>query len=217
MRRDLRRLFQSIDLRLTVGLIAGVLILTLDYYNTWLPVSTHQQLLWAEALESLVYYFLLPLFIITAFKDSASSYGFRLGDWRAGLRWSLLSAALAAPLLYFAARAPEMVGYYSRGSRSIPEILLVSALELFGWEFFFRGYLLFLLARLVGPNAILLQAVPFALAHLGKPQLETLTTIFGGAYFGWIAWRTRSFLYPFLLHWLINVFVYLVAGGLILF
>lgn len=215
MKRDIRKLLQSIDLRLAVGLVAGVLILTLDYYNTWLPVSTHRQLLWAEALESLVYYLLVPLFIILAFGDSVSSYGFRLGDWRAGLHWSLLSTLIALPILFFAALAPEMVSYYSRGSRSALEILLVSGLELFGWEFFFRGYLLFLLARLVGPNAILLQAVPFALAHFGKPQLETLTTIFGGAYFGWIAWRTRSFLYPFLLHWLINVFVYLVAGGLI--
>ena len=35
----------------------------------------------------------------------------------------------------------------------------------------------------------------------------------GGIGFGWIAWRTNSFFYPFLIHWGLNVFVRLVAMG----
>lgn len=208
-------MLRSIDIRLTVGLVVGVLLITLDYYNTWVPVSSQQELLRAKSVESLLFYLVAPLIMIAAFGDSPREYGFRIGDWRAGLLWALGSTLLALPVLYLAATTPDMINYYNRGSRSVFEVLVVSGLDLVGWEFFFRGFLLFLLARLVGPNAILLQSVPFALAHLGKPQLETLTTIFGGAYFGWIAWRTRSFLYPFLLHWLINAFVYLVASGVI--
>ena len=69
-------------------------------------------------------------------------------------------------------------------------------------------------ARALGPGpAILLQAVPFAFMHLGKPEVETLSTIFGGAAFGLIAWRTRSFLYPWLIHWFIVTFTLLVAVG----
>ncbi len=60
----------------------------------------------------------------------------------------------------------------------------------------------------------MLQAVPFALAHLTKPPLETLSTIFGGIAFGWVAWRTRSFIYPFLIHWFVTTVVILVAMGM---
>jgi membrane protease YdiL (CAAX protease family) len=55
--------------------------------------------------------------------------------------------------------------------------------------------------------------VPFALMHLTKPEIETLSTIFGGFIFGWIAYRTKSFLYPFLIHWAMLTFVVLVARG----
>ena len=211
----IKRSLRSIDARLTVALVVGILLITLDYYNHWVAVDSYKQLLRNEAVESLLFYLVAPLLMIVAFRDSPRSYGFRLGDWKAGIWWALGSTLVALPVLYWVARTPAMVSYYDRASRSALEVLLVSGLDLLGWEFFFRGFLLFLMARLVGANAILLQAVPFALAHLGKPQLETLTTLFGGAYFGWIAWRSRSFLYPFLLHWWINAFVYLVASGAI--
>ena len=71
-------------------------------------------------------------------------------------------------------------------------------LDLIGWEFFFRGWILFGYARKFGAEALWLHAVPFALAHIGKPEVETLSTIFGGFAFGWIAYRTKSFVWPFL-------------------
>jgi membrane protease YdiL (CAAX protease family) len=75
----------------------------------------------------------------------------------------------------------------------------------------FRGWILFGYARRFGAEALWLQAVPFALAHIGKPPLETLSTIFGGFLFGWVAYRTRSFLYPFLIHMFVYSFTVLVA------
>ena len=95
----------------------------------------------------------------------------------------------------------------------VPGLPWTTFLDLIGWEFFFRGFLLFTYARRFGADALWLQAVPFALAHIGKPSIETLSTIFGGFAFGWLAYRTRSFLYPFLVHWFISTFVILVAAG----
>ena len=86
-------------------------------------------------------------------------------------------------------------------------------LDLIGWEFFFRGFILWTYVRSFGPDGLWLQAVPFALAHIGKPSIETFSTIFGGFAFGWLAYRTRSFLYPFLLHWFVDTFAILVAAG----
>lgn len=81
------------------------------------------------------------------------------------------------------------------------------------WAFFFRGWILSTLGRKYGTDAIWLQAVPFALMHLGKPELEQLSTVIGGAFFGILAWRTNSFLWGWLLHWFIVVWVIMVAAG----
>jgi membrane protease YdiL (CAAX protease family) len=97
----------------------------------------------------------------------------------------------------------------------LPGLPWTTLLDLFGWEFFFRGWILFTYARKFGPEALWLHAVPFALAHIGKPEVETLSTIFGGFAFGWVAWRTKSFFYPFLIHWFIGTFIIIVAAGAI--
>lgn len=200
--------------RVTVILVLGTTLLMLDYYFRILPAADYPAHLRAKAIERVGYYLVIPLLTIwLAFRRSAGDYGLRLGSWKRGLGLALGSALVAAPILYLAARSPAMVEYYASVERPAGEVLWVSAVDLLGWEFFFRGFLLFGLAEIAGPNAILLQAVPFALAHLGKPALETLTTLLGGAYFGWVAWRSGSFLYAYLLHWLINVFVILSALG----
>src|SRR3972149_3352041 len=81
----------------------------------------------------------------------------------------------------------------SRWTTDLGRLIPPAALDLIGWEFFFRGFLLFGLMRLMGPTAVVAQAVPFALAHLGKPEAETLSPIFGGTLFAWVAWRRFSF------------------------
>jgi membrane protease YdiL (CAAX protease family) len=105
-----------------------------------------------------------------------------------------------------------MQQYYAPLGAGLP-LPLYTFLELFGWEFLFRGWILFGYARQFSGNALWLQAVPFAIAHFGKPEIETLSTIFGGFAFGWIAWRCRSFLYPFLIHWYILTLTMYVAGA----
>ncbi len=101
-----------------------------------------------------------------------------------------------------------MQGYYSYSQEGL---IWKKALELFGWEYLFRGWILFGYARKYGPDALWIQAVPFAVAHLGKPEVETLSTIFGGFAFGWVAWRTGSFVYSFLIHWFIAALIVIVS------
>jgi membrane protease YdiL (CAAX protease family) len=206
----------ELEARATVIVVASTLLLILDAYHHFIPSSTYAEFLFAKALERTLYYLIAPLLIILVFfRQSPAAYGFRLGDWRAGLKWTLIFFAVGLPILFFSARTPAMSSYYAQAERTVSEVLGTSALDLFGWEFLFRGFILFGLYRVVGPSAIILQAVPFAMAHIGKPELETLSTVFGGILFGWLAWRSKSFLYPFLLHWLINTFVILTAMGII--
>ena len=62
-----------------------------------------------------------------------------------------------------------------------------------GWEFFFRGFMLFGLRETVGDaNAVLIQAMASALLHIGSPASEAFGAILGGVLWGMLALRTRS-------------------------
>jgi len=202
----MRSLFAT-DLRLDWKIAVMTVVSTL-----LLMVGHYQQLTFSEFLDSLLLYLFVPLLVIVlVFRESPADYGFRLGDWKAGLILTGLSILLVAPVLWWVTRGDaSMRSYYQNSMAGLPWNTFA---DLFGWEFLFRGWLLFGYARKFGPEALWLQAVPFALAHITKPEIETLTTIFGGFVFGWIAYRTRSFLYPFLIHWFIFTFVILVAAG----
>lgn len=188
--------------RAAIATIATTLLLVVDSYHIWGD----------RLLTRTVLYLLIPLgIILLAFRERLTHYGWQLGDWRAGLRWTIgACAGLALPIMGIA-RTSAFREYYGAAAAH-PLFWLADGVELLGWEFFFRGFLLFALYRACGPLALVLQAVPFTLAHIGKPELETLSCIFGGTAFGYIAWRTRSFLYPFLIHWFLASFTAVVAG-----
>lgn len=196
------------DLKLTFLIILSTIVPMLDYYG--------HSVTGTKAYDRLIFYFLLPMVIILLiFRESPDNYGWRVGDWRVGLKWTLISCALMAVILYVLARTPGMASFYSeRAPDGALNLIYLTGVDLFGWEFMWRGLMLFALAHYFGPGpAIFLQAVPFAFMHLGKPELETLSTVFGGAAFGYIAWQSGSFLYPFLIHWFIASFTMLVATG----
>jgi membrane protease YdiL (CAAX protease family) len=186
-----------------VATVASTLLLVADSYH----------ILWGDRLLTrTLLYLVVPLgIVLLVFREHPARYGVQLGDWRAGLAWTLGACAGLAALMAFVARTPSFREYYGAAA-SGRLFWLADGAELLGWEFFFRGFLLFALYRACGPLALLLQAVPFTLAHIGKPELETLSCIFGGAAFGYIAWRTRSFLYPFLIHWFLASFTAVMAG-----
>lgn len=187
-----------------IATIASTLLLMVDYYH---------RLTDYKPLDRFILYLVVPLIIIVVvLRQHPREYGFQLGDWKAGLALTGIVIAIAAPILWLTASGdPSMQKYYEWLLG--PELPRYAFLDLFGWEFIFRGWLLFGYARKYGHDALWLQSVPFALAHIGKPEVETLSTIFGGFLFGWVAWRTKSFLYPFLIHYFIFTFTVLVAGG----
>jgi membrane protease YdiL (CAAX protease family) len=191
----------ELDLRATVALVSTTLLLTIDRYHDLLPPRNQLEALRGMAYEGTLFFLVIPLLIILAvFGDSPRLYGMTLGDWRQGLKLTLLIVAAVLPLVAVAALTPSMRAYYAGDDGQWQQLVPPIALSLIGWEFLFRGFLLFSLVNLMGPTAIIVQAVPFALAHLGKPELETITTVIGGSLFGWVAWRTRSFFYPYLIH-----------------
>jgi membrane protease YdiL (CAAX protease family) len=188
------------------GVVGATIISTL-----LLIVDAYFGLTGSKLYDRLILYLLIPLLVVLlVFRAHPADYGFGFGDWRAGLLLTVAGILVAAPVVWLAAKQPAVRAFYET---QMPGLPWTTFLDLIGWEFFFRGFVLFSYARKFGPDALWLQAVPFALAHIGKPSIETLSTIFGGFAFGWLAYRTRSFLYPFLVHWFVDTFVILVAAG----
>ena len=195
------------DWKVVTAIIVSTLALVFGHYRSIFAYRSFDQML---------LYLVVPLLVVLLiFRESPAKYGFQVGDWKAGLALTAASCGGMAVVVAVVARTDAFQNYYAlRVDPAIP-VPLDTALDLFGWEFQFRGFLLFALYPVCGPYAIILQAVPFTIAHFGKPELETWSCIFGGSAFGYVAWRTRSFLYPFLIHWFIATLTVFVASGVL--
>ena len=211
---DVRLLVQTDERKPTVILLLSTLLVTLHSYFGSTKFAL-RELHAAGPLQAAAYMFVaaflalgaLPALVIVGFGERLRDYGVRLGDWKTGLEAVLvLFPVIAALLLYPASQTSEMRAFYPLAPQLLPLELLRVALFYTAWEFFFRGFLLFGLRRRTGDwMAICIQTVPSCLWHIGCPSGEILSAIAGGVLFGLLAIRTKSILWPFLLHCLIGI------------
>jgi membrane protease YdiL (CAAX protease family) len=168
------------------------------------------------AYDRFVLEFIIPLAIILlVWREDPRRYGLRLGDWRLGLVVVVLGVAVMTVAIWFLGRLPDFRAYYTDtiAGRPMWRLIIDTGVDLLAWEFFFRGWLMWALARKYGTDAIWLQVIPFALMHVWKPEIEQLSTLFGGAVLGLLAWKTKSFIWGWLLHWFMMAWVLVVAAG----
>jgi len=173
------------------------------------------------------------LLILIGFRREVSEFGMTAGDVKGGAIAALIGFALFLPVLYFVARTPEAQEYYlgvllgSRpgGSGAINGLIYtpqgyiggvidygrllfhesVFGFYMFGWEWFFRGFLLNGLRRAMPVwVAVAIQAALFCGLHVGKPIPEVCSSLAGGLLLGVVAIRFRSFLPCFFVHWAIS-------------
>jgi membrane protease YdiL (CAAX protease family) len=213
---DIKRL----DWKIAVLVVVSTLLLIIEAYHAqlgpwekWFPAWKDLGLSTTIIDRTLLYFIIPMLIILLIFRQRPAEFGFTFGDWKVGLVLTLAGIVLIAPVLWLVTRGNATMREYYKPM--VPGLPWNTLLDLFSWEFLFRGWLLFGFARKFGPEAIWLQAVPFALAHIGKPEVETLSTIFGGFAFGWVAWRTKSFIYPLLIHWFVSSFTIIIAAGIL--
>jgi membrane protease YdiL (CAAX protease family) len=199
------------DLRAAIILISSTLLLIVSHYH---------RIMGDETLSALVFYGLLPLGIsVLVLREDPRSFGLRLGNWKKGALFSLLGIVLMAMVIAGLLQTAEFRQYYrldslrEADSRGLAEFALRLGVYMFSWEFMFRGFMLFGLKERFGPLAIWIQAIPFAIMHLGKPELETLSTIFGGAAFAYVDLESRSILPSVLIHWAIYMMMVLAASS----
>jgi membrane protease YdiL (CAAX protease family) len=221
--RTLDLLGLRLPVRATVATVTVALILLLDYHGRINGLvdavigpsgGSVPDLRRAQAIGRLVLLGLVPLAVVVlVLRDRPSRYGIRVGDARAGLVIGITGILVMVPVVLLLARVPDFAAYYAPQSAPAPRVVLTTALEVIPAEFFFRGFLLFALLRVVGPIAVVIATLPFAFAHLGKPEVETLSTLGGGLLYGWLDWRTGSVLWSGLAHTLILSIAILAAGA----
>jgi uncharacterized protein len=195
----------KLDFEVALLTVYSTTALLVDYYWTFTPNKYVDR--------AILYLFIPLLLIVLVLRKHPAHYGMTFGDWKAGLVISAVAIGVMTVVLWWVVQNdPVMQKYYAPilGSRFLAE----SFIEMASWEFFFRGFLLFGYARRFGHDALWIQSVPFALAHISKPPLETLSTIFGGFAFGWVAWRTRSYLYPMIIHLYMIIAIVLLSSSM---
>lgn len=134
--------------------------------------------------------------------DFANAMGLRLKE----VNWTpyLIMLALVIPLVSFAATQADFLQTYPKmkllqlQTNPVPTLWQKLAFQLaYGSDFltielFFRGFLVVLAARFVGPAAILPMAVLYCSIHFGKPLLECISSYFGGLLLGIFACYSGS-------------------------
>lgn len=217
--RTVRVFGVDLPVRASVAIVFVTLAVLLDYSRTFIPEPIRALGLGAEGLryqsiERVILFLFVPLAIVViGFRDSPARYGLRLGDWRWGLGLIVVGCAVMTPVVMFLAGLPDFRAYYAPTLGPVRDIVVTHTLDLVSAEFLIRGFLMFALLRVMGPVALLVVQFPFVLAHLGKPEIELFSTLFGGFVYAWVDWRTGSILWSALAHiYIVTLLVVLSAA-----
>jgi membrane protease YdiL (CAAX protease family) len=160
----------------------------------------------------------------------ADRFGFRIGNIRTWWVDVAVAWLVVFVLILIFCRTPAFLRTYPLyqpiGSRWTWKLFLFyqvcQFIYMFGWEFIFRGYLLFSTKKELGIiPALILQMIPFAFLHLGKPEMEVYGSVLAGLFLGLIALRANSFLPCVFLHFTValsmDLFAIFYKGSLRLF
>ena len=144
--------------------------------------------------------FVIPVLVLRwGFRQSWHDMGLGLGDWQlastlAGLY--LIGVAIGTWVLSDGSGFQQQYPHHDPAAYDWSIFLIYEALFLFywiGWEYLWRGFVLFGTRHALGLAAIFVQALPFAALHVDKPWPEALLSVVGGVALGALVWRCRSF------------------------
>jgi len=158
-------------------------------------------------ISSFIYFGLFPVVTILIFlKKNPLDFGLKLGNYRLWIPYVVIFLAIAIPILYFSSDMSSVQGYYRSGRNfDLLKYALQMGVYMLGWEFLFRGFMLFGLKDKFKEGSIIIQMIPFVLLHIGKPEIETISTIFTGLLWGYICYRGKSFWPAYIMHMVVNI------------
>lgn len=209
--RDYLDEFKKIDLEAATIIIYSTLVLLFVLFLR----RTHFILPGEAFLERLIIvgliYVISPLLLLFLFKRAPKDFGINLGNPKQWMKEVFFFYAIFLIILIIAFKFTNLktvYPLYRKAAHGMSYFFFYQLIQLWymlGWEFFFRGFMLFGLERTFGRMSVVIQAMPFALWHFKKPKIEAYGAIFAGIFLGIIGLRARSFLPCVLLHYLIIV------------
>lgn len=225
LKREVLLFWSKLELiPVVVFVTAGLALWAYDYYGSihffTSTIAPFFKIRWAVADPASYFYWygcaflmlmLVPQLVVRAMtfakKDtSIPTLGWGVGDWKLGLPAIAIFYGVMLPILCVVVWTSDFQGkypLYDNADRSIGMFLsyeLAYALYFVAWEYFFRGFLTFSLEKTLGFWTIFVQMLPFVVMHFGKPDLEAMSSVFGGIALGYLALRTRSFWYGVFIH-----------------
>jgi hypothetical protein len=170
--------------------------------------------------SSLVIRVLAPLAVITIIlRESPRDWGFRFtGQWE-HLRPYVWFLAAMLPVLFLASSLGSFQAKYPlyplavEGGWHFWGYQLFYGMQFLGLEAFFRGFMVFGLYPRLGMYAVPVMVIPYTMIHFGKPAPETFAAILAGFILGYLALKSRSFLWGWMLHWGVAITMDLLVIG----
>ena len=198
--------FKKIDFKLWLLLFLSFF---LPFVFRFVPLNSY--------LNSILFYCIIPIVIILfIFKEPVKTFGYSFGDKKKVIFYSVVFSLIVTPIVMLSYFIPAVTNYYTiKPIIDIGSFLLFElnvGVLIFFWELFFRGFILFGLYKKLGNVALPIHAIPFALLHIGKPDIEVVASFFAALLLGQIAIKSKSFLPAFVIHWVINAEIYLLAN-----
>lgn len=160
---------------------------------------------WAGA--CMVIRVLVPLLLIVAvMRHRPSEYGFRVRGSGRHVPIYLGLFLVMLPFLYWASLQDSFQSKYpfyqhaAQGGWHFWGFEILYLIQFFALEAFFRGFMLFGLAKRFGYYSVAIMSVPYCMIHFNKPLSETLGAIVAGCILGVLALRSKSFYWGVVLH-----------------
>ena len=143
------------------------------YYENFSRDRFYSRVYWFIADGGLM--FILPLLSIKlVFKEKLSDYGFTLGDKKFGLITFGLFFIVMLIVVWVVSGSLSFAMTYPQGGAKAKESFSIFILYelcilvyMLGWEFFWRGYMLFGLKSKFGYYSVFMQMIPFFILHKG--------------------------------------------------
>ncbi len=154
---------------------------------------------WWFGMQGLTGFVVPALSLVFLFGRRPAEIGLGRGDWKLAVALATAYLPLVVVGTWFLSAGADFQAvypHYRPAVRNWSRFLMYEALFLFywmGWEYLWRGFVLFGTAPTFGRYAIFVQMVPFALLHFEKPPVEAFLSILGGIALGALVWRCRAF------------------------
>jgi hypothetical protein len=185
-------------------------------------------LIWSHlyfTLACLILFFVIPyVFIRIVFHERLRDHGFTMKGINRYMPIYLAMILVVIPLVVivsFSKSFSEHYPLYQQAGDSWGNLLiweLSYGIYFIVLEFFFRGFMIFSLARYLGSFSIFVMTIPYVMVHFGKPFAETLGSIIAGIFLGTLALRTRSIFGGVFIHitiaWSMDILALLQKGQL---